>query len=304
MTIIDSQVFSCMSQLNQDVEHVEKAIVDIEKELLLPHSSTDYYRLFLDLDRAFQPIKQMKETARSLAHCGQQSFERLNKLEGRCPALFGDLITMAVDRQVVEIRDEAQSLQKSLLSENLQNVAKRVDCLKKHISTLCHDNRLSQKNLTVISSIQRFVEMVEKFIEVSERVSGDRPLFAPQRADIRPEMPALEQDPVDAELLMEIFEAAEMFESGHGLAVKKKERLPPALQRRLETIKQQLETSLGFSSERLYATALFALALEMTQGRKIDDSLLDEMAAYYGDLESIEASMSSSRASWRSASGG
>ena len=296
MSIIDVQVFSRLQQLDREVEHVENLVGNIEAQLQCPHSSADYYQLFMDLDMAFKPIKQLKETARSMSNCGTQFLERLGKLEERCPSLFGDLLTLAVDREVVEIKDEADSLQNSLLSENLRSVAKKVDSLKEHISILRHDNALSQKNLTVISSVERFVEMVEKFLESSENAPSDLPVFANQRANIQPQVQSAEMDPVDAELLMEIFEVAELFESGHASAAKKKERLPPALQRRMEALKQEFESSLGMSSDKLYSTALLALALELTQGKKLDNPL-EEVAAYYGDLEGIEA-MGSSHASW------
>ncbi len=297
MSIIDVQVFNCLAQLDREIEHVENLVGDIEAQLQAPHSSADYYQLFMDLDKAFRPIKQMKETARSMSNCGTQFLERLDKLEGKCPSLFGDLITLAVDREVVEITSEAENLQNSLLNENMLSVAKKVDSLKQHISTLRHDNALSQKNLTVITSVERFVEMVEKFIEVSKDAPADRPVFAAQRAEVRPQIYASEMDPVGAELLMEIFETAELFESGHTSAAKKKERLPPALQRRLEALKQQFEASLGLSSDKLYSTALLALAMELTQGKKLDNPL-EEIAAYYGDLEGIEASLGSSNTSW------
>lgn len=283
MSISNTQLFSCMQQLDQSVEYVEKTVEAIESQLQSPLSSADYYRLFVDLDRALKPMQQLKETARSLHACGKQFLERLQKLEERSPVLFGDLLTEAVDREVVEIQSEAEHLQSSLSDTPMLSIARKVDALKQHISTLRHDHALSQKNLTIIGAVEHFVETVERFLEISKD--------APPHLD-RVQGPHINSnlglDPVTSELLMEIFEVAELYESGHGAAAKRKERLPAAIQQRLETLKLALESVLGVSSDHLYGAALFALSIELTQGKKLDNPL-EAVISYYSGLESVES---------------
>jgi hypothetical protein len=285
MPIVDVQLFSCLQQLDQGVEQLEQNVHNIEAQLQRPLSSAEYYQLFIQLDKALQPLRQLRDSARALENCGSHILGRLDKLEQRSPQIYGNLITLAVDREVVEIRKEAEGIQKSLLNENLMSVAQKVDSLKRHISTLRHDNALSCKNLSLVSSIERFVTMVEKFLRVCEELSLERPKISDIRK-ARLDQPLQDLDPVTAELLMEIFEIAELYESGSPLASKRKERLPQNVLELLETHKKQFEEGLGLSSDKLYAPALLSTALELTQG-KLDDPL-EEVGAYYAELNLIE----------------
>ncbi len=271
------------------LEQVENAVAHISNQLQCPHSSADYYNLFTQLDSALKPLKELKETARSLEKCVGTRFkflERVATLEGKTPALFGDLITLAVDHEVIEIRKEADGLKNSLLSESLLSVAAKVDSLKRHISTLCHDNALSQKNLMRIHRVEKFIGMVEKFLNTCETLSTRREdLTALQKARLDQAIHFIDMDPLSYELLMEIFEAAELFESNSPLAAKRKERLPVHLQQRLEVMKKGFEEELGKSSDHLYSPALLALALEMTHGKL--ENPLEEVARYYAGFEEI-----------------
>ncbi|MBI2743433.1 MAG: hypothetical protein HYX48_05905 [Chlamydiales bacterium] len=269
MAITDVQLFGSMQLLDVEVEQVEKSFEEIEHQLALPHSSQDYYQLFVDLDKALKPIKELKKGAATLENYGRKFLERLSLIEQKAPTIFGELISLAVDREVVEIKSEAENLQNSLLSGNLLNVAKKVDSLKQHISNLLHDNALSRKNLTIIGSVERFVSMVEKFIEMAQEAHENLQLSDMQRANLSQNLSVFERDPVSAELLMEIFEVAELFESGSCNAVRRKQQLHPALQRRLEVLKGELEERFGHSSDQLYAPALLALALELSRGSPV-----------------------------------
>src|SRR5437899_1683173 len=109
MPVINAQLFGCIQQLNMRLEQVENAVAHISNQLQCPHTSADYYSLFIQLDSALKPLKELKETARSLEKCVGARFqflERVATLESKTPALFGDLITLAVDHEVIEIRKE------------------------------------------------------------------------------------------------------------------------------------------------------------------------------------------------------
>lgn len=267
MPITQVQLFSSMQQLDAEVQQVENGLAEIERQLELPHSSSDFYQLFIDLDKALKPVKELKTTARALENYGNNFLERLSEIEKRSPVIFGELITLAVDNEVVEIKLEAENLQSSLLNGNLLSVATKVDSLKRHISTLKHDNALSTKNLTIIGSVERFISMVEKYMESAKEMrEGANDL---QRATLSQNLSQLERDPVSAELLMEIFEIAELYESGHGSAPRRREQLHPALQKRLEVLKMELEAKFGISADKLYGPALLALALELSQGESL-----------------------------------
>lgn len=260
-----------MQQLDQEVERLENEVGQIENQLQLPLSSEDYYRLFNELDRALLPAKQLKETARSLENCGNSLFQRLAALDERSRTLYGNLINTAVDREVVEIKSEALNLEESLVSGNMLSIAQKVDALKQHISTFKHDHALSKSEIVELSQIERFIARVEKFLEIPSKLQQIRLQNLFEYGEI---------DPATAELLMELFEAAEMFESGHPLASKRKERLPPSVQKRVEVHMETLEEDLMLPSDKVQACALLATALELSQGRKLENPL-EEVARYY-----------------------
>ncbi len=265
------QLFSCLQLLDQGVECLEKDVQNIENALQSPRTSQEYYQLFLDLDRALQPLKQLQQSADSLELYAQDHLSRLAKVQEKAPMLFGNLITFAVDCEVTEIRLEAQSL----LQGDLVAVAQKVDALRRHIGNLRHDHCLSQKNIRIIGAVERFVSMVDTFIARY----GTKGLSSLPQLTIPDEM-----DPLTAELLMEIFEIAE--EGISPLMKNRKERLPPNVLRRAEEHKAALSLSLGISGDKLESAALLATALEMAQGKRLDDPL-EEIGAYYAELNSL-----------------
>lgn len=280
MSTISFQAFSCMQQLDQEVERLENEVGHIESQLQLSLSSEDYYRLFQELDRALQPLKQMEKTASSLNSGSAFFFERLTALDERGRTLFGNLIAKAVDREVVEIQSEAMNLEKSLCTGNMRAIAQKVDALKQHISTFKHDHALSKREIVQISQVEKFIARIEKFLEIPSKL---------QQLHLNNFFNYGEMDPITAELLMEMFEAAEMYESGHSHAAKKKERLPPHVQKRLEAIVAELGESLDLPSDKLHACALLATALELSQGKQLDDALT-AVAHYYEGWDELMAS--------------
>jgi hypothetical protein len=274
MSDINVNLFNCMSQLDQGVERVETSIRNIASQLEHPLSSAEYHQLFAELDQALKPVQKLRDEARTLNECGTKLLARLDKLEDGCPALFGEIFTLGVDREVVEITLEAADLQNSLEQGNMLAVAQKVNALKTHISAFMHDNCPSTKNLTLISSAERVIRTVEGFLE-------------------NPQL-----DPMSEELLMELGGIAELYESGHPLASHRKERLSSNLQRRLEALKQELAEHLDLSSETLYFLALRALALELTHGR---GDALARVDRYCADLEMLETQEATSP-SWNDTS--
>ena len=277
MKISDVNLFSCMQQLDQGVEHLDARVKDIEQQLQLPLSSADYQKLFAELDRALKPLKQLRDSALALREYGGKFLERLSTLEEKSRVLFGDLYTLEIDHEVIEIKQEAEELQNSLVNVNLQTLALKVDALKAHISTLCHDNRLSEKNIVLLSSVETILSRLEKFLQTSSDL---------QRIYLEELFQYGELDGPSAELLMELFELSEMFELGHPLAAKRKEKLPVSIQKRLEMHKKSFDENLGFSRDQHYAPALLAAALELSQRRKLEHPV-EEVGRYYGDLDRL-----------------
>lgn len=282
MSTISFQTFSCIQQLDQEVVRVENEVGEIESQLQSPHSSADYYQLFHDLDRALLPLKQLKETARTLENCSSKLLQRLLTLEERSRTLYGNLVNTAVECEVVEIKSEALSLEESLVSGNLLSVAKKVDALKQHISIFKHDHALSKHEIVELSSIERFIARVEEFLETPTKLQQIRLQNIFEYGDL---------DPATAELLMELFELSEMFESGHPLASKRKEKLPVSIQKRLEAHVKELEKNVELPSDKIEACALLATSLELSQGRRLE-SPLEEVARYYEGWDAVNNSAS------------
>ncbi|MFI5334454.1 MAG: hypothetical protein ACHQT8_04730 [Chlamydiales bacterium] len=276
MSTISFSTFSCLQQLDQEVARVENTVGQIESQLQLTLSSTDYYRLFNELDQALLPVRQLKEGANKLDN-SSIFMERLASLDERSRTLYGNLINSAASREVVEIKSEAMSLEKSLTSGNMRAIAQKVDALKHHISAFKHDHRLSTTEIVQLSTIERFLARVEKFLESPNKLQQIRLHNLFEFGEI---------DPVTAELLMELFELAELFESGHPLASKRKEKLPVSVQKRIEAHAEELEKSLEFSTEKLFTCAVKATALELSSGGKLHNPL-EAVLHYYEDWEAV-----------------
>lgn len=234
--------FHCAQQVDLLVQEINQRLDDRDSL-----TSDECYALFKALDQALKPIYQLQETAARCSHM----FDRWLK---ECPTLFNKLVTRAMEHDVKEIGKEASKLKASLLSGNLEGLAQRVNGLRKQIAQLLYQNALPTQHLSNIRSINKFLDSIEKYLCCLEKAQGQPTL--PKWEGMH------EADPAMADLLMQIFEIAELIESGHSTGLKRKKELPAHIQTRADHWKMQLELMAGYASDKFMGPALIAAGFE------------------------------------------
>jgi hypothetical protein len=296
MSAIHGSIINSCVQLYQQFEAVEKQS---------PLTSQECYKLLEELDHIIVSIADMEKMSDSVDEFSRAHIEQLSALKEKIVTSFGNIHSQAVDFEVIEIKNEAESLEGALPNSNFLNLAKKVDSLRKHISTFCYEHALSLDNRTIISSVKNFIEAVETYMKIFEEspeeaialleenslhLSLDPKELRTQQAILAEQFQCKELDPETAELLMEIFEVAELYSLSDLAAGKKKfEKLPQHIQRRIENHIHMLnEVSKGESSEILiYLQALIGSASELANNGKFP--ALEEIEMFYKDLDYILA---------------
>lgn len=290
--IVHYDVFNCFQQLNAQLEQVEKEVQNVENALNQPLPSSQYNQLFRDLDKALLPLKKLQQDAHFLKGFGDELIKRLEKIEARCPVLYGDIITGSLNAQVLEITHEAEGFKNSILGGELTSVAQKVHSLREHISTLCSTYRLGDSTMK-IAAIEEFIKKVEKFINEAPASWESHPESTAglQKIAAQAHFKQEELDAPSAELLMELFEIAELYEQGQLPGAKRKlDKLPANLQRRIDQYKEKVEQLLQSGShDHFYAPALYALSMELSRGGK-PVCMEEELSSFYSGLEEIAGS--------------
>ncbi len=287
--IVHYDVFNCFQQLNAQLEQVEKEVQNVENALNQTLPSSQYDQLFRDLDKALLPLKKLQEDARFLKDFGDELINRLDKIEEKGRTFYGDIITGALNAQVLEITDEAEGFKNSILGSELTSVAQKVHSLRDQISTLCSTYRLGDSTMR-IAAIEEFIKKVEKFINEAPASWESHPESASglQKIAAQAHFKQEELDAPSAELLMELLEIAELYEQGQLPGAKRKmDKLPANLLRRVDHYKERVEELLQSGAhDHFYAPALYATSMELSRGGK-PVCVEEELSSFYSGLEEV-----------------
>lgn len=219
-------------QLAQMVQTVER---QAQEEEITPATCKE---LFNALDEISHSIQSLRAQPHAVDEFAQAHLEKLSDLEEKIVFLYGDVYTRFVDREVVQIKKEAEQIAVSFGNGTMNGVASKVDSLKQHISTLCQSNALSRKNLIVIHTVEKLVEIAEAALTgsvLSPALNQIGKLLSQLllQSEERSEM---EMDPMEAEILVELCEIIDLFSDRQSLAAQRKLRnLPLGVQKRVES---------------------------------------------------------------------
>jgi hypothetical protein len=218
-------------QLYNQVQTVEQ---QVQEEEITPVACE---QLFEALEGISLSIKSLQASAQNIDEFAQANLSKLSDLEEKIVFLYGDIYTRLVDREVTLIKKEAQELAVSMGRGQPANVAAKVDSLKEHINTLCQSNALSRKNLIVIHTIQKFIDVADALFNgtlVSPALSQLGLLLSEQLMESEARS-NLELDPMSAEILLELCEIIDLFTDNQFMAARSKIRnLPLDVQRRFD----------------------------------------------------------------------
>ena len=126
-------------------------------------------QFFHELESAQQLLKELRKAAHVLNVFTQaQINHNLEGLEEKIITLYGRIDHCWIDSEVSLIQEEAKNLSTVLhhpVKENFKNISRKVNSLKRHITSLCHDNRLLKKDRAVIALAQQTIKKAQALME-------------------------------------------------------------------------------------------------------------------------------------------